>query len=156
MPIEIQAILWGLAAAVPALLNLGTNRSPDAIGLATMVFLTWVVGRVFWAFYSPPEAMQWYPVIDMMAGITALMSWQRRPAVWKGALVALFMGQLCLHAAFWMAWPAEGSLYRYILFNNLFFAAQLVCVGSPGVGHVAALAVSRVSRGARTGHHARV
>lgn len=132
---ELQVSLWGFAAAAPVLLNIFTRRSSDALGLSGMILLIWVMGRVLWALYTPPDSMALYPVIDAMAGATAFGAWATRRQAWKIALTWLFVLQCALHAAFWVAYPtvqSGGILLRYLQLNNAIFACQLICVGAPG------------------------
>lgn len=154
MTAEMQTAAWGIAVAIPVLLNVMSKRSADALGLSGMILLTWVLSRVFWAFYEPPEAMQWYPVIDCAAGITVWAAWITRRAWWKMALVMLYVGQCITHTAFWAAWPSDGSLLRYLWVNNSLFACQLICVAYPGGRHVALRTLSWVSDRARRMDHA--
>lgn len=154
MSTELQIVLWGVAVALPVLLNTVTGRHPDAVGLSVMILLIWAMGRVFGALYTPPESMQWYPVVDCAAGITCFVAWRERPALWKLGLVTAFVLQCALHAAFWLAWPAAGSLLRYIVFNNIIFAWELCLVGGPGVVALARDVGFRLSRRSRARRHA--
>jgi len=156
MTAELQIALWGAATCGPVLLNTATKRSADALGLSSMILLTWVMGRVLNALYTPPESMSLYPVIDMLAGATVFSAWATRPRWWKLALVALFTAQCALHAAFWLAWPSPGSLVRYLWVNNSLFALQLICVGAPGGGQLARDTLAWMSRSPWARHHARV
>lgn len=145
MTSELQLALWGVATVTPLAINIATKRGPDALGLSCMIVLIWTLGRVFGALYSPPESMSWYPLIDMLAGLTALTAWQSRKAWWKLALAYLYVGQCAAHLSFWAAWPADGSLLRYLWVNNTLYACQLICVAYPGVRHVvASMVVPRV------------
>ena len=155
MPVETQIALWALAVIAPVLLNLTTKRSTDALGLSAMLLLTWCFGRITGAFYSPPESMALYPVVDAFAGATAFVAWRTRRAWWKLALVGLFLGQCTLHAAFWLAWPQDGSLYQYVLTNNVLFIAELITVSVPGGAHVLGRIVDRLPGQSRSVHHAR-
>lgn len=154
MTAELQIVLWGAAAALPVVLNLTTERAADAKGLSMMILLIWVMGRVFGALYTPPESMQWYPVVDSLAGITCFVAWRARPAPWKLGLVGCFLFQCALHAAFWLAWPTPGSLLRYVVANNIIFACELCLVGGPGVAHGARLVGRMLSGRARARRHA--
>lgn len=155
MSTELQIALWGTATVAPLALNILTKRSADAVGLSLMIVMIWLLGRVFWMLYTPPEAMQWYPVIDAVAGAFVFQAWLRRPVFWKVALTALFVAQCVLHAAFWMSWPADGSLLSYLVANNLLFALQLLCVSAPGGFHVARLVGHWLSDRPRGAHHVR-
>lgn len=156
MSTELQIFLWGIATVFPLALNLATKRGPDALGLSCMLVLIWSLGRVFGALYTPPESMQWYPVIDLCAGLTALSAWMTRKAWWKLALAYLYVGQLAAHTAFWAAWPSDGSLIRYLWVNNSLCALQIACLAYPGARHaLALLAESRLLTRYWRGGHAR-
>lgn len=140
MSYEVQILMWGAAAIIPVLLNLHTKRT-DALGLSVMMLLTWVLGRITGALYSPPESMALYPIVDMACGIICFAAWATQRAWWKLALTGLFGLQCLLHAAFWLAWVADptdkATLYRYVLANNLVFASELIIVAGGAVGDVA-------------------
>lgn len=131
MPASTQLLLWGIAVCIPVILNLAAKKT-DAVGLSAMLLLTWVFGRVTAALYPVPEAMSLYPIVDAACGITAFVAYRSRPALWKLLLASLFMLQCILHVAFWAAWPAPGSLYRYVFANNALFLLELLCVSGPG------------------------
>lgn len=133
-----QIAAWAVAVCLPVLLNLLTKRDSDAIGLSAMLLLTWCFGRIMGSVMTPPESMSLYPLVDSISGIVALAAWRSRRAWWKLALVGLLTAQCCLHVAFWAAWPHDGSLYRYILANNVLCALELFACSTPGVGHLVA------------------
>ncbi len=154
---ELQIAAWGAATLAPFLLNSATHRSADSVGLAAMIILTWVAGRVFWALWSPPEAMQLYPAVDALAGSAAFTAWLTRKATWKLLLTGLFLIQLMLHVAFWASWPSEDSLPRYLWANNLCYALQLVVVAWPGGRELVARHFLRIlPRGIGAVRHARL
>lgn len=156
MDARYQVMLWGLAVCVPLLLSLGTRKT-DALGLSAVLLLTWCFGRVTSALYSPPESMALYPLVDAMCAITAFAAWRTRPAPWKFILGSLFVLQCALHFAFWIAWPMSGSLYRYVVANNILFALELVIVSVPGGRDVVARAAGgRVFGGRGLRAHPRI
>lgn len=144
---EQQLAAWALAVIAPFCLNAFFNRHPDAVGLSAMMIVGWGFQRVCWTIWTPPEAMQFYPIMDAAFGLTALGAWSTQKSVWKLVLSLLFVIQCSLHASFWLS-PATASLLRYIAINNILFALELSVVASPGVG--SALAILARHRGARS------
>lgn len=153
MSAQVQVCLWGAAVLMPLFLNALTRRGPDAQGLAAMLVMIWGFERVMWVLWDPPACMVLYPVLDAVAGATAFTAWATRARFWKLILTATYVAQLCLHFDFWVAWPSESSLYRYILLNNLLFAAQLVCVASPGTLSAARSLLSHLPHRVGALHH---
>lgn len=140
-----QIALWGLAAMAPLLLNLITRSRADAVGLAFMLLAGWLLGRIIAALAAPPESMQWYPLVDAVAGALTFRCWQKRPEAWKLVVTFLLIGQCTLHASFWLSGPAPGALTLYLVANNTLFALQLLTVASPGGRRVARLLLPRLS-----------
>ncbi len=152
---QAQEFIWLLAVLAPVLVCL-LAKATDALGLAAMLLLTWCLGRVLWAFYTPPESMQLYPVIDAICGGVAFAAWRSQRAFWKLCLVALFIGQCALHAAFWLSQPQQASaLYRYIVANNILFASELMVVTLGGLNDLARGAFTGLFDCARRLRHAR-
>jgi hypothetical protein len=150
----IQVLLWGIATALAVLVNFRRQGDPDALGLAVMILLIWIMGRVTGALWSPPQSMASYPVIDFIAGCVAATAWSTRPAPWKIVLAGLFLLQCLGHAAFWSARFFHGpgvDLLTYTAANNCIFAVQLAVVGWQGVhdGILAGSAGPRMRRRAR-------
>lgn len=149
-----QVLAWGLATATPLIINAATRRGPDAKGLSVMLLWIWVACRVCGALYTPPESVQWYPLMDVMAGAVCLAAWRTERALWKLVLVGLFVLQLAGHTAFWIhvlrvGWPGakdDGGFYRYVAINNTLCALELLTASSPGVWHVARRFGDRLSR----------
>ncbi len=75
-----QVIAWGIATVAPLILNMSMKRGPDAIGLSAMLLLIWVLGRVSWALWTPPESMAINPFVDAVAGMTVFAAWLSRRA----------------------------------------------------------------------------
>jgi len=155
---EFQIAAWGAATIAPLLLNALTRQKADAIGIAAMLVMIWSIGRVLSALWTPPESMAIYPLIDTLAGMTVFYAWMAGDrAPWKLVLTGLYVGQCATAFSFWMAWPAEASLLRYLWVNNTLYALQLLTVASPGGVHVASRLL-RWSMSARAGpfRHARL
>lgn len=133
-----QVILWGVAVCVPVALAMRNHRL-SALGIATMVLLGWALSRVMSLFYDPPESMAWYPVLDLMFGALVYVSWRQEHAWWKLTLIGLYLVQLAAHAAFWLAYPADGTeyekavtVYRYTGVTNVPFALELLTLAWAG------------------------
>lgn len=152
---EAQVAAWGAAVTVPLILNVFTRQGSDALGFSAILVFIWVLGRVFAAVWTVPDSMAMYPLIDMLAGMTAFRAWQTQPERWKLVLTALYVGQCASHVAFWQAWPLPGSLLRYLWVLNSLFALQLICVAWPGGSRVAHLLFAWVSHRPGLVHHTR-
>lgn len=154
MPASLQIALWGAATAMVVLLNFRRKGDPDGLGLAVMILLIWIMGRVTGTLWSPPESMASYPVIDFLAGCTAANAYRTRPAAWKLLLAGLFLLQCLGHAAYWSARFFHGpnvDLLTYTSVNNAIFAVQLAVVGRQGVGNGVLAGSSRAWMRARLG-----
>lgn len=155
MSAELQILLWGIATVSPLFLNLATKREADAIGLSAMLLAGWCFGRLLGVMFTPPESMTLYPVMDFAFGVVTLAAWRSQRAWWKLGIVGLLLAQCAGHLAFWIAWPADGSLYRYVLANNVLFALELLSVSVPGGLHVADHLVGSLSSRFGNLRHAR-
>lgn len=144
---EQQVAVWFLATLLPFCVNGFFGQRPDAVGASAMMIIGWGFQRVCWAIWSPPEALQLYPLIDLAFGMTMLGAWGSEKRAWKLILGVLFLVQCALHASFWFH-PVAGSLLRYLGLNNMLYALELCVAASPGVG--SALAVLLGDWG---GHH---
>jgi hypothetical protein len=155
-----QLIAWGIAVVVPFGLSWATRRL-DAQVMATMLMIGWCFGRVMSVFLSPPQSMQLYPFIDLCFGLFAFLAWRRTRHIWKLVLVGLLLSQSAGHAAFWLAYgdtlpskEAHAILIRYMVANNVMFAAQLLVVAwAGGVDDLARGLLSLLSRVLRVGRH---
>lgn len=165
MSAQAQTALWAVAVLLPFALNAWVGKRPDAIGLSGMLIIGWGFQRVCWAIWTPPEAMQFYPLMDAAFGLTALSAWITARRFWKLVLACVFATQCALHAAFWLGWenaflflvgqPTSASaLLRYIQLNNVAFALELCIVAWPGGLDVARSLVSGLPARAWHRHHA--
>ena len=137
---EQQIALWFVATILPFCINGFWGRRPDALGLSGMLIIGWCFQRVCWVIWTPPEAMQFYPVMDVAFGMTALLAWVTERAWWKLALAGTFLFQCCLHAAFWLAYPTVwANVIRYEAVLNISYAVELSLVAAPGVGDALAI-----------------
>jgi fucose 4-O-acetylase-like acetyltransferase len=157
MPVTVQIYLWGFAAVLPLLLNIGTRRNADAIGLAGMLLITWCIGRVVSMFYTVPQSMGYYPFEDAICGAIAFAAWRTQREWWKLLLTGLFVLQLALALSFWGAWSQghKEALNFYRPANNASFALELLCAGWGALAYVGGHLLSRVPGLARVGHHRR-
>lgn len=134
MSADLQIALWGVAVLLPFMINVAFGRSPDGLGLSGMLIFGWALQRVSWALWSPPEAMQLYPIMDALFASVCFGAWATSLRGWKLLLGGLLVVQCGLHVDFW-ANPATTRLLPYIRANNILFAVQLLVAASPGVGH---------------------
>ncbi len=157
MSAETQILLWSIAVLAVVGLN-AFSKDPDAKGMAIVLALIWATSNVLAAFYTPPESMRLYPIMDLAGGLVAYAAWMRRHAVWKLATAWLFFAMCLVHVAFWLheaiaefsrgAVP-PGSLLTYVAALNVFTALQLAFVGSSGVRSVGVRLRDLLRRGAR-------
>lgn len=138
MSTEAQIALWGLATCAPLLVSWSARRLA-AQSVATMLVVGWCVGRISWAFSSPPAHALISPFMDLVFGVIVFRQWQRDRAWWMLCVVALFMSQLSAHAAYLLAFPEHGTPYqkwfatnRYTVANNVLYALQLFVVAWAG------------------------
>lgn len=140
MDAQQQIATWFVATIAPFCLNAIFKRDPDAIGLAGMIIVGWCFERVCWVVWTPPEAMQLYPLMDLAFGLTTLTAWGTRPVWWKMALAAVFLFQCCVHTAFWFAYPTDAPfVIRYVAVLNYSYALELILAASSGLGHALAV-----------------
>lgn len=159
MGAEAQVMVWGAAVILAVALNYRQKGDPDAFGLSVMLLMIWVMGRITWAVWSPPQSQALYPLIDYAAGCACFWAWQTKPAPWKLIMAMTFMVQLALHAIFWAA-PVVFSTesvgqYTYTSALNAIFAMQLLIVGWRGVrdGVLAGRIGAWVRSRSVSGHH---
>lgn len=159
MAAETQILMWSIAVLAVVIVN-AFSKDPDAKGMSIMLALIWATSNVLAAFYSPPESMRLYPVMDLAGGLVAYAAWMRRHAVWKLLTAWLFFSMCLVHVAFWLheaiadlsrgAVP-PGSLLAYVVALNVLTAVQLVCVSSSGVSRVGVRIFEHLRRGSRLG-----
>lgn len=137
-------LAFGLAClAVYALNAWAANddkaRYADAMGVSSLLCLSYGLSNILVEIYGFPEAILAFPIIDAALTFMVWRAWKRHPRHWKMGVVALLVAQLATHAAAIGAWKFHGlgfpGLYNYILIINVTFAAQLAVVSSAGLGH---------------------
>lgn len=133
---ELQILIWGAAVVATVGVNFFDRKNPDALGVALMILMLWVSGRVIGLFYDPPASMQFDSVTDMAAGLVVLAAWWTRRSSWKLATAVLFLVMILNHAAFWLSPRGEDAFLWYLKLRNTLFALQLICVAGPGVRYV--------------------
>lgn len=153
-----QIVMWLIAVVAVIAINSGNPRDADARGLSLMLATTWGVSNILVGLYGLPDGARLFPLIDLVAGLAVLLVWRRRPAVWKLALLSLFVLQMLGHTAFWGAlWLGRlpnsfaTALMQYIVALNAMFACQLVCVAFPGGRYVGDRVRTWMRRRARLG-----
>lgn len=128
---------WAAADAKP--------RHADAAGVASMLCLSYGMTNSIASLYGFPEAVLAFPILDAIFAFMVWRACKRHVRKWKIALLALVVFQLALHMLCIAAWKlgtmTSAGAYNYVVMLNVSFAAQLVVVGSAGLGH----AVARLS-----------
>lgn len=114
----------------------------DAMFAAGMLCVVWAFTNLIAQVYDFPANKQFHPQVDLIALSACVVAYMTQPSRWKLVLGLLFLGQLSLHAWFWLALvgfvdrPTQlGRAYIFLL--NLLWFGQLVCVATPGGTHVA-------------------
>lgn len=157
----MSPLQWGLLTATPLVLNLiayrkDPERFVDALGISALVAIFWGLTNSIDARVSFPDNKSIHPAIDLLGGAITMFAWWSRRETWKIILTGLFLAQSVLDAAFWLAWlnhPSSVMGYRYVLWLNVLFLAQLVVLGGPGGMVVARHVLSRLSGHTGLGHH---
>lgn len=125
-------------------------RYADAMGVSSMLCLSYGASNVLVEIYGFPEAILAFPIMDAILTFMVWRAWTRNRQAWKVAIIALLTAQLAVHAAAVGAWKFGSlgfpGLYNYVLIINATFTAQLAVVSSAGVGHVLGLLVAYLSR----------
>ena len=122
-----------------------TPKAGEVAGLGVMMLLGFGLGRLVSIWLDPPWSMTFYPVEDLLIMALCWIMWVKHPQPWKLALALVFLGQLGVHAAFWLSGDQQtGALRSYILANNLAFAFELLILTVTGAGHVVVLVRDRL------------
>lgn len=160
MNAEQQTVVWGILVTLPFLVNMWLRPRSDAVGLAGMVVIIWVIDRVVWALLPTEiDRAATDAIIDLIAGAVAMSVWTNRHRWWKLALAWFYVGQLVLHFDYILAFPTgpRVTTYNYIVLNNALLVGQLLCVLYPGVrdgvGRLARLAYGSLPHRARHVHY---
>lgn len=146
------AIAFG--AASTASLGLAIfSRDRYAPWLALMLLACWGLWQAFQAIMPIPQAWTAFPLLDLGCFVVCAVLARPVGEKWLWLLAFALLGQLIAHGAFWINWNQLGAVpdnqaawrleWTYVLILNLLFAAQLACVGWPGVRH----GLELVSRG---------
>ncbi len=141
MSATLQLGVWGVMSLIPLALNwlahrAERNRYVDSVGLSMMLVLFWAAYNI--VITSPPgrpENMIPLVGLDVLGVAVAMAAWVRHRRVYKLLLAGLFIAQLIIHVAFWLAWnawPNPDLLYTYMACLNGTFALQLLAVAFPG------------------------
>lgn len=150
-------LMW--AFAVLALVAVNTQaRDPDAKGLSLAMVFIWAISTVLVCLYTPPESMRLFPVMDLLGGLTALLGYRRRPALWKRVAAHLFFIQCLVHVAFWahqvrddwVKHPTDlDTVGVYVALLNVTTGLLIACLAFPGVHDVGSRVLSSVRRASR-------
>lgn len=154
-----QIVLWGFVALIPFGLNTWALRDDyhghvDAVGLSIMLILMWALYNL--ALVSPPgqpQNMLVLTAMDVIATGVCAAAWVTQPKPYKLILALLFVLQLALHAAFWLAWPRDGLLFNYKALLNATFALQLLTAAWPGGVALVRHGLDRLSDYRRAHHY---
>lgn len=149
---------FGVACAAALLLSIATLRRHQdqaAVWLGALLLALWGLSKVsiVVAGYWPTAAVG--PLVNAVAVVLCMLTWVRRPAMWKLILALLLEAKAAVHAYFWtLHSPAYGQMYDYALALNVIFALQLLCVATPGAIALGSVVGSRMSglRGADRHH----
>jgi len=88
-----------------------------------------------------------------------MLAWWTKRESWKIGLVAVFLMQAVLDAAFWLAWlvgPTASTGHDYVMYLNVLFFAGLIMLTWRGGAFVARDVLSRLFNSARLGDNLRV
>ena len=127
---------YGIACAAVMVLTLATLRRHQdhaAVWLGALMLALWGLSKVsiVIAGYWPTASIG--PLVNAVAVVLCMLTWVRRPAMWKLTLALLLEAKAAVHAYFWtLHLPAYEQVYGYALALNVIFALQLLCVATPG------------------------
>lgn len=144
--------IFGALLLIPFLLNLAASRHNyeryvDPLFASGMLGAIWAFSNIVGAFWAFPASMQFNPMVDLIGLSIVVAAYMTQRQRWKLVLAFLFLGQLAAHAIFWWDLRQQAPLVSgrdYVGLLNLLWMAQLICVASPGGGHVASRALLRL------------
>lgn len=149
-------LLYAALLLIPFALNYLASRDDyaryvDGLFASGMLAAIWAFTNavgVMWAF---PANKVFHPLVDLIGLSVAVAAYMTQRQRWKLVLAYLFLCQMFAHAAFWWSWrysPGAMSGRDYVGLLNMLWMVQLICVATPGGGHVAIRTLRRL-------HHAR-
>jgi hypothetical protein len=114
-----------------------TPKAGDVAAIAAIVAAFVAFSRVVSGFLDPPISMMFYPLQDALMVAICMAAFVAEREKWKSDLALCFLGQLVLHAWFWLGNDGSRDLLRsYIASNNYLFAGELVILTVAGGRHV--------------------
>jgi hypothetical protein len=143
--------LYGMLLLVPFCLSYVASRADyaryvDALFAAGMLASIWAFTNAMALIWAFPDSKQFHPLVDLIGLSVAIAAYMTQKQRWKLVLAYLFLCQLFAHA--WFHWPEAPLWIRavlplpvmsghdYVGLLNVLWLMQLVCVGTPGGGHV--------------------
>lgn len=157
-----QLTIYGAVVLAPFAVNYGWHRKrgyfyTDALWLSILLIDVWILTNCIGLLVGGgPDSKAFHPVIDLIASAIVAMALLRRVAVWKMVLLGLYLLQVLLGSAFWLAWagnhlsidlqPGITTFERYKWLNNYLWFGQVFAVSWPGGSRVAYLLGARFHR----------
>lgn len=113
------------------------RRSQDTLGAALVLAMMWGLWNLsHWFLTAPYNA--YFPLLDYVACIGFAWTWRRTLRPWKVVLIALFLTECVLHAAYFdLGDRSRTAKYAYDLKQNLIYIGQLFCVSVYGLRRIA-------------------
>ncbi len=138
-------IPYGVMLLIPFLLSLVASRDDykrhiDALFATGMLAAIWAFTNSMAVIWDFPHNKIFHPLVDLIGLSIVIAAYMTQKQRWKLVLAFLFLGQLCAHAVFWWGIREQAELMSgrdYVGLLNLLWFAQLICVATPGGGHVA-------------------
>lgn len=142
--VHIDARVFGTLALFPLALNYLVQRkhygpAAAAYQLSGMVMVVWAITSAMQVILPPPDAYKLNAALDLCCMWVAATVWSKFRYRFALILSWLYMVQICLDAAYqlaWMARPTPETTLLYMWPLNSIFLAQLACNSWPGVSHV--------------------
>jgi hypothetical protein len=114
-----------------------TPKAGDVAAIAAIVAAFVAFSRVVSTVLHPPVSMMFYPLQDVLMVLICTAAYASEREKWKLDLALCFVGQLMLHAWFWLGNDGDRALLRnYIASNNYLFAGELTILAVTGGRHV--------------------
>lgn len=97
-------------------------------GAAALILANYVISNIIWLAFGVPVGMQLFPSIDAICFVLAFMQWYAGRQQWAFLLAGSFGLEVCRHIAY-----LAGAVSDYVLFLNICYIAQLLCVALPSL-----------------------
>lgn len=146
-------ILFGFLLTIPFALNFLASRDDyrryvDAMFVSGMLGAIWAFTNLMAVPYAFPASKMFHPLVDLIGLSITIAAYMTQRQRWKVMLAFLFLGQLVAHTQFWWSFYHQSGMSGrdYLGLLNVLWFAQLLCVASPGGGHVAVRLGRRMRR----------